>query len=99
MLHPKPKNVPFNREGIEKLPNDKPIVYKINNTYGENIYTGVAKRGHVQERLEEHLKGGLAHILGGEKVQITQMANIKDAEELEARIIARLKPTQNIKGD
>ena len=97
MTMSKPKSVPFNREGISKLPNDKPIVYQIKNVFDENIFTGVARCGQIQERLEDHLKGGSNHILGGEKVLVTQAATIKDAKELEARIIARDKPVQNQK--
>ena len=49
------KNVNFNKTGIEKLPNDKPVVYKIKTQSGSNNYTGIAQRGRVQERLGEHL--------------------------------------------
>jgi len=47
------KTVPLNALGIQKLPNDKPVVYKILTETGRNAYTGVAKRGRVQARLEE----------------------------------------------
>ena len=49
------KTVSFNRTGIAKLPNDKPVVYKIETEGGKNNYTGVAQRGRVQERLENIL--------------------------------------------
>ena len=52
------KTVSFNKTGIAKLPNDKPVVYKIETAGGANNYTGVAGRGRVQERLEEHLVEG-----------------------------------------
>jgi hypothetical protein len=55
---PKGKSADFAKEGIESLPKNKPIVYKIENRKGDNIYAGVAKRGRVEERLEEHLTGG-----------------------------------------
>jgi len=48
------KTVRFTQEGIKKLPNDKPVIYKILTTGGNNNYTGVAKKGRVQKRLEEH---------------------------------------------
>ena len=51
------KTVDFNKTGIGKLPNNKPVVYKIL-TEGGNNYTGIAKKGRVGERLEEHLSGG-----------------------------------------
>ena len=49
------KKVKFNKTGIEKLPNNKPVVYKIITEGGRNNYTGIAQRGRVQERLKEHL--------------------------------------------
>jgi len=45
----------FDKKGIESLAKDKPVVYKIKNDKGKNLYTGVAKRGRVEERLKEHL--------------------------------------------
>ena len=91
------KTVPFNSKGIDQLPNDKPVVYKIQTEGGKNNYTGVAQRGRVQERLEEHLPGGKDYIPGS-KVQIEQMSSIKDAEQKESHIIARTKPRYNKKG-
>ena len=41
------KTVDFNKTGIEKLPNNKPVVYKILTEGGENNYTGIAKKGRV----------------------------------------------------
>lgn len=91
------KTVPFNKTGIEKLPNNKPVVYKIKTDGGTNNYTGVAKRGRVQERLEEHLQNGKDPIPGA-KVQIEQMKTITEAEAKEADIIARSKPKYNEQG-
>jgi hypothetical protein len=91
------KTVPFNRSGIGKLPEDKPVLYKILTDGGKNNYTGVAKRGRVQERLEEHLPGGKDAVPGA-KVQIEQMSSIGDAERKETRIIARSQPTHNEQG-
>jgi hypothetical protein len=80
--------------GVEKLPDNKPVVYKILTDGGTNIYTGSAQRGRVQARLKEHLPGGKDQIPGA-KVQIEQMSSIKDAQAKEARIIARTKPLRN----
>ena len=91
------KTVPFGEAGIEKLPDDKPVVYKILTPSGNNNYTGVAKRGRVQERLQEHLPGGKDPIPGA-KVQIEQMPTISEAEAKEARIISRSKPRYNEQG-
>ena len=91
------KTVPFNERGIGKLPDDKPVVYRILTNGGGNNYTGIAKRGRVQERLQEHLSGGKNPIPGA-KVQIEQMSSIRDAEAKEARVIARSKPPHNEQG-
>jgi predicted GIY-YIG superfamily endonuclease len=89
------KTVPFNNKGIEKLPNDKPVVYKIQTEGGRNNYTGVAQRGRVQERLKEHLSNDG---IPGSKVQIEQMPSIKEAKAKEANIIARSQPPHNKQG-
>ena len=87
----------FTNSGINKLPNDKPVVYKIKTTNGANNYTGIAKRGRVQDRLKEHLPGGKDYIPGS-SVQIEQMSSIADARAKEGRIISRSKPKHNIQG-
>ena len=89
----KTKTVRFNIEGIKSLPNNKPIVYKILTQNENNNYTGVAKRGRVQERLMEHLGQ-----IPGAKVKIEQMSSISEAEKKEANIIVKSKPKYNIKG-
>jgi hypothetical protein len=91
------KTVPFKPEGIEKLPENKPVLYRIKNAAGDDKYVGVAKRGRVQERLIEHLPGGKDHIPGS-KVQIEQMPSIQDALKKEERVIARSRPPYNKQG-
>ena len=85
----------MNTEGIESLPQDKPVVYKILNRQGKNIYTGVAKRGNVRGRLRDHFPGSQDAIPGAAKVQIEQMPRIDDAKRKEANIISRTKPKYN----
>lgn len=92
------KKTDFNKESINNLPNTNPVVYKILNENNENIYTGVAKRGRVQDRLKEHLPEGSDPVRGGKKVQIEQMSSINDAMKKESNIISRSKPKNNIKG-
>lgn len=98
MAEEKTKTVKFNEEGVKDLPNDKPVVYKILNQSGENIYTGAAKRGRVKERLREHLPEGPNSILGGAKAKIQQKTSIAEAEKTESNIIARSKPKYNKRG-
>ena len=82
------KTVSFNKQGINQLPNDKLVVYKIQTWNGKNNYTGIAQRGHVQDRITEHL-GGAKDAVPGAKVQIEQMSSIKDARAKETRVISR----------
>ena len=88
----------FDKNGIEGLAKDKPVVYRIEDARGNNLYTGVAKRGRVEERLKEHLPGGKDPIRGGAKVKIQQKPRIEDALRSEARIIRRQSPPQNKRG-
>lgn len=89
------KTVPFNQAGASELPNDKPVVYKIQTEGGKTNYVGKAMRGRVQERIQEHLANGK---IPGAKVQIQQMPSIQEAEKTEARIIARSEPKYNERG-
>jgi predicted GIY-YIG superfamily endonuclease len=91
----KSRTTKLSPEGIEKVPDNKPVVYKILNQGTHNIYTGTAKRGRVQARLKEHLPGGPDPIPGGAKVHVQQMPSISDAKKTEARIISRSKPKHN----
>ena len=52
------KTVNFNKSGASKLPNDKPVVYKVKTAGGKTNYVGVAKRGRVEDRIKEHLDAG-----------------------------------------
>ena len=87
------KSVNFNKTGINRIPNDKPILYKILTKNDTNNYTGVAKRGRAQDRLKEHLNK-----IPGSKVQVEQFSRIDDAVKKEKNIISRSKPKYNKKG-
>ncbi len=87
------KTTNFNKTGIGKLPNDKPVLYKIQTTSGSTNYTGIAKKGRVQDRLSEHLGN-----IPGAKVQIEQFSSIRDAEKKESNVISRSKPKYNKSG-
>ena len=91
------KTTKFNKSSINKLPDDKPVVYKIQSEGGKNNYTGVAERGRVQDRLAEHLPGGKDHIPGS-RVHIEQMSSIAEARKKESRVISRSKPRHNKQG-
>ncbi len=89
------KTVSYNKSGADKLPDDKPVVYKIQTGGGTTNYVGVAKRGRVQERIAEHLDDGN---IPGAKVQVRQVSSIEEAQQIEKRIIARTKPKYNDQG-
>ena len=94
----KKKSGDFNKDGIESLANDKPVVYKILDDKGNNLYTGSAKRGRVKDRLKEHLPGGPDPVRWGKKVVINQKNSVDDALKSESRIIKKSQPPQNKKG-
>jgi excinuclease UvrABC nuclease subunit len=85
----------FNKTGTQKAPANKPIVYKLMNKEGTNIYTGKAKRGRGPERLREHLPSGQDPISGAKTFQTKQMPSIAEAEKEEKRIIEKEKPKYN----
>lgn len=87
------KTTTFNKKGIGKLPNNKPVLYKIKTGSGNTNYAGVAKRGRVQERIGEHLGK-----IPGIKVQIEQFGSIKDAGKKEDNVIKKSRPRYNKKG-
>ncbi len=87
------KKVTYSKEGIDKLPNDKPVLYRIENSNENLNYVGVAKRGRVQDRIAEHLG-----VIPGAKVSIEQFSSIDDAEKKEKRVIKINQPKYNEKG-
>ncbi len=94
----KKKTVKFSEDDLGNIANNKPAVYTIFNARGENIYTGSAKRGRLEERLKEHLRGGPDPVPGGTKVKIQQKQTIAEAEKSEAATIERVKPKHNRRG-
>ena len=91
------KTVNNNKTSISKLPNDKPVMYKIKTKGGNVNYLGVAKKGRVQERIEEHLPGGKDYVPGA-KIQIEQVSSIAEARKMEAAAIKRIQPKHNEQG-
>jgi excinuclease UvrABC nuclease subunit len=89
------KTVKFNQTGAKNLPNDKPVIYKVKTEAGKTNYAGIAKRGRVQERIQEHLAEGK---IPGAKVQIEQVSTIREAQKREKSVIAKSKPKYNKQG-
>jgi predicted GIY-YIG superfamily endonuclease len=88
------KTVDNNKTSIEKLPDNKPILYKIKTESGNTNYIGIAQRGRVQERLKEHLSGQKDYIPGA-TVQLEQFNSINQARKKETEIIKKNKPKYN----
>lgn len=87
------KTVKYNKQGIEKLPNDKPVLYRIKTESGNLNYVGIAQRGRVRERISEHLKK-----IPGAKVQIEQFSSITEAQKKEINVIRRTQAKYNKQG-
>jgi len=91
------ETVQFNKSGINQLPDDKPVVYRIQTQDGKTNYVGVAHRGRVRERVADHLAGA-RDAVPGSKVRIDQAERIGRARQTEARAISRSKPKYNKQG-
>ena len=89
------RTVPFDAGGATELPNDKPVVYRIKTKENRTDYVGVAQRGRVRERIQEHVRDPR---ITGTKVQIEQKPSIREARATEKRVIARSKPRLNRRG-
>ncbi|MBW2079259.1 MAG: hypothetical protein JRI71_17265 [Deltaproteobacteria bacterium] len=84
------RKVKYNKEGINQLPNDKPVLYRIETESGTLNYAGIAKRVRVRERIEEHLGE-----IPGARVRIEQFSSIQDARKKETNVIKRNAPKYN----
>jgi hypothetical protein len=89
----KSKKVKFTKTDIKQLPNDKPVLYRIKTKGGKLNYTGIAKRGRVQDRLSEHFGN-----IPGAKVEIEQFSSITNARKKEKNVIKINQPKYNIQG-
>ncbi|MGB8991029.1 MAG: hypothetical protein WCD80_03140 [Desulfobaccales bacterium] len=87
------RTVKYNKQSIEKLPNDKPVLYRIKTESGQMNYVGIAQRGRVRERISEHLEK-----IPGAKVQIEQFSSISDAQKKEINVIKRTQAKYNKQG-
>ena len=87
------KKVKYNETGINQLPNDKPVLYRIESAGGNPKYVGIAKRGRIRERIAEHIGE-----IPGTNVRIEQFSTMNEARQKEARVIKRSKPKYNEQG-
>ena len=87
------KKVKYSKTEIEQLPNDKPVLYRIETEGGNLNYVGAAKRGRVRERITEHLGE-----IPGATVKVEKFHSIQDARKKEANVIRRNQPKYNKQG-
>ena len=73
------------RENIEKVPGDKPGVYRIKNAQGKILFIGTAKGGRLGERIYEHR----GRFLRGTKFQYITTARKEDVDQLELEEISK----------
>ena len=85
----------FIKANIGKMPENKAVVYKLKNTAGDNLYTGIAGRGRGQDRLSEHKELKRETIPGATRFQFAQVKNKPRAEQIEKQIIKKEQPKFN----
>jgi len=79
------------KANLEKVPADKPGVYRIKDTRDNILYVGMAKGTRLNDRIAEH-KG---EFTGGTKFQYRTTPNKEAAERLERKEIREYKPPKN----
>ena len=85
--------VRITKGNLDKVPGDKPGVYRIKNAQGNVLYVGKAKGGRLDDRIAEH-KG---RFQGGTQFQYKTVHRSEDADRLERREIKEHIPPRNKK--
>ncbi len=88
----------FTLPNVKKVSDHKAVIYKIKSASGKNLYTGIAGRGNVQERLTAHKTVKKEIIPGGKLFQIAQVKTKVIAKKQEDIIIKRDQPKFNKQG-
>ncbi len=85
----------FSKKNIKQVPQNTAIVYKLKNTSGKNLYTGIAGRRRGTARLLEHKNKKSEKIPGTTKFQYVQTKNKEIAKRIERQIIKKERPKFN----
>lgn len=88
-------NLRFSKKAIRQLPDSKPGIYIIKNNSGANMFTGIAKRGQVQETLLSHFYGGGNTYVPGAWLRFEQYSNLTDCNTRLKAILENEKPKYN----
>lgn len=87
------KTQTITKGNIEKVPGNKPGIYRIKNAQDKTLYVGMAKGGRLDERIAEH-KG---EFKGGTRFQYKLASSKEVAERMERKEIKNWKPVFNKK--
>jgi excinuclease UvrABC nuclease subunit len=82
---------PITKANVEKVPGNKPGVYRIKNAQGNVLYVGKAKGGRLDDRISEHK----SEFEDGTRFQYKTTSTKEAAERLERREIQENKPPKN----
>lgn len=82
---------PINQKSLEKVPGDKPGVYRVLNSRGDVLYVGMAQGGRLPDRIMEH-KGAFK---GGTQFQYRATNTKEEAKKVEKKEIENWKPRSN----
>lgn len=85
------KTTRITKDNLEKVPGDKPGVYRIKNAQNQTLYVGKAKGGRLDDRIAEH-KGRFE---GGTRFQYRTTPSKDAAERLERKEIRKYRPPRN----
>ncbi len=81
------------KANIEKIPGNKPGIYRIKNSANKTLYVGMAKGGRLDKRIAEH-KG---EFKGGTQFQYKVVTSKAGAGRMEKEEIKNQKPVFNDK--
>lgn len=85
------KTKSITKRNLDKVPGNKPGVYRIKNAGGDTLYIGKAKGGRLDDRIAEH-KG---QFKGGTQFQYRTTKTKDAAERLERQEIKKYQPPKN----
>lgn len=90
------KTVPLTKAGANKLPSEKPGIYKIKDGKDKALYVG--ETGRLKERIKEHIKQETVKPAKDKKVEVQRTSSKAEAQVKERVLIKKLQPPKNKKG-